>query len=78
MTIERVTNTTSTDFQFLVTLEPLTNQAILDATTDAIHAIAKQYVDAHLDKITAGIDLTGLSNMIAIYASKKLAEDIKK
>lgn len=78
MKIERISNVTSSDLQFLMTIESFTKQAILDATTEAIHEIAKQYVDSHLDKIMAEIDLRGLANLIAIYASKKLAEDIKR
>ena len=75
MKIEKLANTTGNDFQFLATLEHFSDKAILDATAEAVREIAKQYVEANMDKITAKLDMTGLANMIAIYAANKLAKD---
>lgn len=78
MKVERMPNTTSSNYSFLVTIEPLMEQAISECLEQAIREMAKYYVDANMDKITAKLDLSGMANLIAVYASKKLADDIKK
>ena len=78
MKIEKFMTTTTNQDQFLMTLGTPAEQAIHDQFTEALKEAARHYVEQNMDKITAKLDMAGLANLIALYASKKLAEDIKK
>lgn len=56
----------------------LTFDAIAESIDMAKQEIAKKIWEENQDKIMAGMDLKGLANLVAIYASKRLAEDIRK
>ena len=50
---------------------------LIETIAQAKYEIAKKVWEANEDKIMASMDIKGLANMIAVFASKKMAEDIK-
>ena len=73
MRIEKYTTTSELGDSFQVTLEHTAESMIMDQFADALKEAARHYVDQNMDKITAKLDVSGLGNLIAIYAAKKLA-----
>lgn len=77
MKITQYSKTGSGD-TFQVELEVLAEQLVFDQIADALREAARHYVDQNMDKITAKLDMAGLSNLIAIYAAKQLADTVRK
>lgn len=66
---------TQTDKMITVWIEKkLTLDAIAESVEMAKKEIAKKIWDENADKIMAQMDLKGLAALVAVYASKKLAE----
>ncbi len=77
MKITQYSKTGSGD-TFQVELEVLAEQLVFDQIAAALREAARHYVDQNMDKITAKLDMEGLSNLIAIYAAKQLADTVRK
>lgn len=77
MRIEKYAMTNSQEDSFLVILEKSAESMILSEFSKALEEAARYYVEKNMDRITAKLDMQGLGNLIAVYASKKLAENMK-
>ncbi len=78
MKITKYAVTTGANDAFSIELERQAENMIMEEFGEALREAARHYVEKNMDKITAKLDMNGLANLIAIYASKKLAEDINK
>lgn len=75
--VSRIAYTAGPEMAYQVLIDQLTQGSVMEAIALAKQEIAKKIWEENQDKIMASMDLKGLANLIAVFAAKRIAEDMK-